>query len=76
MKCKAIILQQRSKHKLEDRTELRGFGRLANYADRATALVGKVVPTFAERVLRGQRNGSHRSLVSVFLTGVTTISSK
>jgi hypothetical protein len=29
--------------------KLRGFGPLANYTDRATALVGEVVPTFADR---------------------------
>jgi hypothetical protein len=28
---------------------LRGFGPLANYADRATPLLGEVVPTFADR---------------------------
>jgi hypothetical protein len=40
-------------------------------------LVGEVVPTFADRrVLRGQRNGSPQSLVSAFLTGAATISSK
>jgi hypothetical protein len=39
----------------------------ANYTDRATAAVGEVVPTFADRgVLRGQRNGSPRLLISVF----------
>jgi hypothetical protein len=38
-------------------------------------LVGEVVPTL-RIVLRGQRNGSPRSLVSVFLTGAATISSK
>jgi hypothetical protein len=28
---------------------LRGFGPLAKYADRATPLLGEVVPTFADR---------------------------
>jgi hypothetical protein len=44
---------------------LRGFGPLANYADRATAASW-----------RGQRNASPRVVFSVFLTGAATISSK
>jgi hypothetical protein len=40
------------------KTKLRGLSPQANYTDRATAAVGKVVPTFADRgVLRGQRSG-------------------
>jgi hypothetical protein len=40
-------------------------------------LVGEVVSTFAGwRVSRGQRNGFPRSLISVFLTGSATFSSK
>jgi hypothetical protein len=40
------------------KTKLRGLTPQANYTDRATAAVGEVVPTFADRgVLRGQRNG-------------------
>jgi hypothetical protein len=47
--------------------KLRGLSPQANYTDRATAAVGEVVPTFADRgVLRGQRNGSPRPLISVF----------
>jgi hypothetical protein len=50
-----------------DETKLRGLSPQANYADRATAAVGETVPTFAVRgVLRGQRNGSPRPLISVF----------
>jgi hypothetical protein len=49
------------------KTKLRGLSPQANYTDRATAAVGEVVPTFADRgVLRGQRNGSPRPLFSVF----------
>jgi hypothetical protein len=48
-------------------TKLRGLSPQANYTDRATATVGEVVPTFADRgLLRGQRNGSPRPLISVF----------
>jgi hypothetical protein len=47
--------------------KLRGLSPQANYTDRATAAVGEVVPTFADRgVLRGQRNGSPRPLISIF----------
>jgi hypothetical protein len=47
--------------------ELRGLSPQTNYTDRATAAVGEVVPTFADRgVLRGQRNGFPRPLISVF----------
>jgi hypothetical protein len=47
--------------------KLRGLSPQANYPDRATAAVAEVVPTFADRgVLRGQRNGSPRPLISVF----------
>jgi hypothetical protein len=43
------------------------FSPQANYTDRATAAVGEGVPTFADRgVLRGQRNGSPRQLISIF----------
>jgi hypothetical protein len=31
------------------KTKTRGFGPLANHADRATAALGEVVPTFADR---------------------------
>jgi hypothetical protein len=49
------------------KTKLRGLSPQANYPDRATAAVGEVVPTFADRgVLRGQRNGSPRPLISIF----------
>jgi hypothetical protein len=49
------------------KTKLRGSTPQANYTDPATAAVGEVVPTFAGRgVLRGQRNGSPRPLISVF----------
>jgi hypothetical protein len=41
-----------------------GFGPLANYADRATAACWRSSANFCgQRVLRGQRNGSPRSLV-------------
>jgi hypothetical protein len=57
--------------------KLRGFAPLANYADRATAAFWRSSGNFCGyRVLRGQRNGSPRPLVSVFLTGAATISSK
>jgi hypothetical protein len=47
--------------------KLRGLSPQANYTDRATAAVDEVVPTSADRgVLRGQRNGSPRPLISVF----------
>jgi hypothetical protein len=47
--------------------KLRGLSPQANYTNRATAAVGEVVPTFADRgVLRGQRNGSPRPLISIF----------
>jgi hypothetical protein len=47
--------------------KLRGLSPQANYTDRATAAVDEVMPTFADRgVLRGQRNGSPRPLISVF----------
>jgi hypothetical protein len=56
---------------------IRGFGPLANYADRATAACWRNSANFyGQRVLRGQRNGSPRSLFSVFQTGAATISSK
>jgi hypothetical protein len=42
------------------KTKLRGFSPQANYTDRATAAVGD------RGVLRGQRNGSPRPLISVF----------
>jgi hypothetical protein len=49
------------------KTKLRGLSPQANYTDRATAAVGEVVPTFADRgVLRCQRSGSPRPLISVF----------
>jgi hypothetical protein len=49
----------------------------ANYADRATTAYWRSSANFCGyRVLRGQRNGSPRSLVPVFLTGAATISSK
>jgi hypothetical protein len=49
------------------KTKLRGLSPQANYTDRATAAVGEVVSTFADRgVLRGQRSGSPRPLISVF----------
>jgi hypothetical protein len=39
------------------KTKLRGLSPQANYTDRATAAIGEVVPTFADReVLRGQPN--------------------
>jgi hypothetical protein len=48
-------------------TILRGLSPQANYTDQAIAAVGEVVPTFAGRgVLRGQRNGFPRLLISVF----------
>jgi hypothetical protein len=48
-------------------TKLRGLSPQTNYTDRATAAVGEVMPTFADRgVLRGQRNGSPRPLISIF----------
>jgi hypothetical protein len=48
-------------------SKLRGLSPQANYTDRATAAVGEVVPNFADTgVLRGQRNGSPRPLISVF----------
>jgi hypothetical protein len=47
--------------------KLRGLIPQENYTDRATAAVGEVLPTCAGRgVLRGQRNGSPRPLISVF----------
>jgi hypothetical protein len=47
----------------EHKTKLRSISPQANYTDWATAAVGEVVPTFADRgVLRGQRNGSPRPL--------------
>jgi hypothetical protein len=47
--------------------KLCGLSPQANYTDRATAAVGEVVPTFAGRgVLRSQRNGSPRPLISIF----------
>jgi hypothetical protein len=47
--------------------KLRGLSPQANYTDRATAAVGEVVPTFAGGgVLRGQRNGFPRPLISGF----------
>jgi hypothetical protein len=47
--------------------QIRGLSLQANYTDRATAAVGEVVSTFADRgVLCGQRNGSPRPLISVF----------
>jgi hypothetical protein len=53
------------------------LGPRANYADRATALVGEVVPTFAARgCCVVNATDPPRSLVSVFLTGAATISSK
>jgi hypothetical protein len=52
---------------LKLKTKLRGLSPQANYTDRATAAVSEVVPTFADRgVLRGQRNGFPRPLISVF----------
>jgi hypothetical protein len=52
---------------IHTKTKLRGLSPQANYIDRATAAVGEVVPTFADRgVLRGQRNGSPRPLISIF----------
>jgi hypothetical protein len=49
------------------KTKLRGLSPQANYTDRVTAAVGEVVLTLADRgVLRGQRNGSPRPLISVF----------
>jgi hypothetical protein len=49
------------------KTKLRGLSPQANYTDRATAAVGEVMPTFADRgVLRGQRKGSPRPLISIF----------
>jgi hypothetical protein len=68
-----LVLQQMSKTE----TKLRGLSPQAPYTDRATAAVGEVVPTFAGRgVLRGQRNGSPRPLISVFYTGAATSSFK
>jgi hypothetical protein len=55
--------------------KLRDFGPLANYADRETAACCRSANFWGYRVLRGQRNGSPRSLISVFLTGAATISS-
>jgi hypothetical protein len=53
-------------HRIQ-RLLLRCLSPQANYTDRVTAAVGEVVPTFADRgVLRGQRNGSPRPLISVF----------
>jgi hypothetical protein len=50
-----------------NKKKLRGLGPQANYTDRATAAVGEVMPTFVGKgVLRGQRNGSPRPLISVF----------
>jgi hypothetical protein len=61
----------------EEKKKLRGFVPLANYADRETAACWRSSANFCGyRVLRGQRNGSRPSLVSVFLTGAATISSK
>jgi hypothetical protein len=58
---------EKTKEKLLKLTKLRGLSPQANYTDRATAPVGEVVLTFAGRgVLRGQRNGSTRPLISVF----------
>jgi hypothetical protein len=58
--------------------KLRGFGLLANYAERATAACWREVSAnfCGQRVLRGHRNKSPWSLVSVFLTEAATISSK
>jgi hypothetical protein len=61
-KIKKIVETQRKILKL---TKLRGLSPQANYTDGATAAVGVVVPTFADRgMLRGQRSGSPRPLVS------------
>jgi hypothetical protein len=47
--------------------ELRDFSPQANYTDRTTAACRRsLVPTFADRVSRGQRNESPRPLISVF----------
>jgi hypothetical protein len=52
---------------IKKKKKLRGLSPQANYTDRTTAAVGEVVPTFAGRgVLRGQRNGFPRPLISVF----------
>jgi hypothetical protein len=53
------------------------FGPRANYADRATAASWRSSAKFCgQRVLRGQRNGSLRSLISISQTGAATLSSK
>jgi hypothetical protein len=50
-----------------EKKKTRGLSPQANYTDRATAAVSEVVPTFADKgLLRGQRNGSPRPLISVF----------
>jgi hypothetical protein len=51
------------------KTKLRGFGPRTNYADRVTAAYWRSSGSFCgQRVLRGQRNGFSRSLISTFLT--------
>jgi hypothetical protein len=59
------------------KTKLRGFGPRANYADRETAASWRSSANFCGyRMLRDQRNGFPRSLISVLLTGAATFSSK
>jgi hypothetical protein len=42
----------RENKKEQKKKKIRSFGPLANYADRATPLVGEVAPTFADRGCR------------------------
>jgi hypothetical protein len=54
-----------------------GFGPRANYADRVTAAFWRNSDNFCGyRMLRGQRNGFPRSLISIFSTVAATFSSK
>jgi hypothetical protein len=65
-----ILPQQLKKLK----TELRGLGPRANYADRATAACWRSSANpRGEWVWRGQRSGLPRSPVSVFWTGAATL---
>jgi hypothetical protein len=58
-----IGMQNKANSKNKKKTQqLRGFGPLANYADRATAASWQSSTNFCgQRVLRGQRNGCPRS---------------
>jgi hypothetical protein len=56
-----------NKLSLFHKTKLCGFGPRANYADRATAACWRGGANFCGWwVLRGQRNGLSRSLISIF----------